>query len=34
MRNAAGEEMEVPLKPTIFLDDPQAMRQPQYSAWG
>jgi DNA-binding transcriptional LysR family regulator len=27
MRNAAGEEMDVPLKPTITFDDPQAMRQ-------
>jgi DNA-binding transcriptional LysR family regulator len=27
MRNAAGEEIEVPLKPTILFDDPQAMRQ-------
>ncbi len=27
MRNAAGEEMEVPLKPTILFDDPHAMRQ-------
>ena len=27
MRNAAGQEMEVPLKPTIVFDDPQAMRQ-------
>jgi DNA-binding transcriptional LysR family regulator len=27
MRNAAGQEMDVPLKPTIMFDDPQAMRQ-------
>jgi DNA-binding transcriptional LysR family regulator len=27
MRNAAGKEMEVPLKPAITFDDPQAMRQ-------
>lgn len=27
MRNAAGQEMDVPLKPTIMFDDPQAMRK-------
>jgi hypothetical protein len=26
MRNAPGEEMEVPLKATIVFDDPQTMR--------
>src|SRR4029078_13544944 len=27
MRNAAGDEMTVPLKPTISFDDPEAMCQ-------
>ena len=27
MRNAAGDEMTVPLKPTIAFDDPEAMCQ-------